>query len=73
MSLIDGTEHAANGLLGQVAGAISDRLIRQRQGIAHRTCGRLTEQTQGRHFERDLLLSEHVFEVTDNRFAGHLF
>ena len=72
MPLINGAQHSPHRLLGQIAGAVSNRLIGQRQGIAHRTRCRLTKQTQGGDFEGDPLLSKNVFEVTDNRLARHL-
>ena len=72
MPLINGAKHATHRLLGQIASAVGNRLIGQRQGIAHRTrCG-LTKQTQGGYFKGNLLLSKDVFEVTDNRLARHL-
>ncbi|CAB3734264.1 hypothetical protein LMG1231_04955 [Achromobacter denitrificans] len=72
MPLVDGAEHAAHGLLGQVAGAIGDGLVGQRQGVAHGAGGRLPDQPQGRHFETHVFLAQHGLQMPDDGVGRHL-
>ena len=72
MPLVNRAEHPAHGFLGQVASAVGNGLVGQRERIAHRSGGRLTEQAQRRHLERDLLLAKNLIKVPDDGFARHL-
>jgi hypothetical protein len=70
--LVDGAEHAAHGVFGQVAGAIGDGLVGQRQGVAHGPGGRLPDQPQGRDFETHFFLAQHGLQVPDDGIGRHL-
>ncbi|CAB3871780.1 hypothetical protein LMG1864_02808 [Achromobacter ruhlandii] len=72
VALVDGAEHAAHGVLGEIAGAIGDGLVGQRQRVAHRTRRGLADQAQGRHFEADLLLAQHRLQVAHDGVGRHL-
>jgi len=70
--LIDRAQHAAHGLFRQIARAIGNRLVRQRQRIAHRPARRLADQPQRAGFKRHLLSLQHMIQMTDDRFRRHL-
>ncbi|CAB3690812.1 hypothetical protein ACAE110713_22285 [Achromobacter aegrifaciens] len=72
MPLVDGAEHAAHGVLGQVASAIGNGLVGQRQRVAHGARGRLPDQPQGRHVEAHRFLAEHGLQMADDGIGRHL-
>ena len=72
VALIDGAQHATHSLLGEVARAVRNGLVSQREGIPHRTGRRLSQQTQGRLLKGNTFVTQDVVQVTDNRIRGHL-
>ena len=72
MTLVDRAQHAAHGFFGQVAGAVGDGLVGQRQGVAHGAGCRLADQAQRGNLEADLLLAQHGLQMADNGVGRHL-
>ncbi|CAB3849557.1 hypothetical protein LMG26858_01633 [Achromobacter anxifer] len=70
--LVDGAQHAAHGILGQVAGAVGDGLVGQGQRVAHGARGSLPDQAQGRHLEAHVFLAEHGLQMADDGIGRHL-
>ncbi|CFP07748.1 Uncharacterised protein [Bordetella pertussis] len=72
MALVDRAQHAAHRFFAEIAGAIGNGLVGQRQRVAHGTAGRLADQAQRRHFEADLLFAQHCLQMPHDRVGRHL-
>ena len=72
MALVDGAEHAAHGVLGQVARAVGNGLVGERQGVAHRTRRGLPDQPQGRDLKAHVFLAKHGLQMADDGVGRHL-
>ena len=73
VSLIERAEHAAHGFFGDLTGTVGNRLIGQRQGIAHAARGRQSQQTQGGRLKGHLFGLEDVIEMAADLRRRHLF
>src|SRR6267143_955334 len=71
-AVVDRAEHGAHGLLRDVSGAVRDRLIEERQGVAHAPARALRQQPQRPGFGGNLLLSEYGLQVSRDRRRRHL-
>src|SRR5467141_3045332 len=71
-AVVDRSEHGAHGLLRDVSGAVRDRLIEERQGVAHAPARTLRQQPERPGFGGNLLLSEYGLQVSRDRRRRHL-
>ena len=71
VAAIDGAEHLAHALFMQRARAERDRLVGERECVAHRAPRSPREQAQRAGFGLDLLLREHVGEVQLHGLRRH--
>ena len=68
----DGAQHVEHILLDQPAGTMGDRLVEQRQRVAHRSGSALGNRPQCRRLVLDLFGVEHGGQVTHDRVRLHL-
>ena len=71
MTTIDGAQHLAHAGFGQHTGAKCDRLIGQRQGIAHRTSRRTRQQAQRAGIGRHRFSLQHCRQMSKHRLRRH--
>src|SRR6267142_1424140 len=71
-AVVDRAEHGAHGLIRDVSGAVRDRLIEERQGVAHAPARALRQEPQRPGFGGNLLLSEYGLQVSRDRRRRHL-
>ena len=71
MAAVDAAEHLAHAAFEQLAVAESDRLVGERQRIAHRTARRTREQAQRLRLGRHLFGLQHADEVFKHRLGRH--
>ncbi len=72
IGLVERAEHALHRVERDLAGRIGDRLVGQRQRVAHRAVRALRQQAQRRLFEGHLFLPQDVLEVADDMTRRHL-
>ncbi|MDR9256640.1 hypothetical protein FEP14_03177 [Burkholderia multivorans] len=72
VSLVERAEHARHGRFGHFVGRIGDRLVGQRQRVAHAALRRTREQTQRLRLERDALFAENALEMRHDVPGRHL-
>src|SRR5258706_368706 len=70
-AVVDRAEHGAHGLLRDVSGAVRDRLIEERQGVAHAPARTLRQEPQRPGFGGKLLLSQYCLPVSPDRRRKH--
>ena len=72
MARIDGAQHVANLVLQNLATAIGNGLIEQRQRITHTARGGLADQVERAALKVDLLGLQYLGQVRGNGFAAHI-
>ena len=70
--LVERPQHALHRIQRDLAGSIGNGLIRERQGVAHRTVRALRQQTQRRRFEFDAFLPQNVIQMAHDMAGRHL-
>jgi len=70
--LVERAQHALHGIQRHFPRSIGNRLISQRQRIAHRTVRTGGQQPQRRRLEADALLPQNIIEVADDMAGRHL-
>ncbi len=72
VTLVERAEHAAHRFLGDLVCRIGNRLIRERQRIAHRAVRRARQQAQRLGVVRHVLFAEDVLQMRHDMAGRHL-